>query len=115
MKSKTSRVKNWFLQLLSYITFRPLFKGNGMTHDPVFSIMKDPVAELGLNTFHQLRADLGPFEIRSVIHEATGKVRYVVYHVASDTEYKMSKDGFEFFFEPYKHPVLPPAATPKKP
>lgn len=97
-------IRNSILKLVSYFTPKPVYKGMGLTVDPV-KVDQDPtIAQLDRVVSYRINPDMGPFEIRQIIHERANKVKYVIYHVSSDREFKMSKEWFEFFFEEIEPP-----------
>jgi hypothetical protein len=94
-------IQQKLLRLLSYFTFKPIIKGYGVTTEPSESlcVKSDPdVPNIHHPAFYQLRRDIGPFEIRSIVEEKN-KIFFILYNSMNDRLLKVSKEWFDFLFE----------------
>lgn len=94
-------IQQKLLRLLSYFTFNPIVKGYGVTTEPSDNVCvkTDPnIPKITNPAFYQLRRDLGPFEIRSIVEEKN-KVFFILYNSMNDRTLKVTKEWFDFLFE----------------
>lgn len=94
-------IQQKLLRVLSYFTFKPIMRGYGVTTAPsdTVCVKSDPdVPNINDPAFYQLRRDIGPFEIRSIVEEKN-KVFFILYNSMNDRLLKVSKEWFDFLFE----------------